>query len=138
VGDENIFIFGLTSDEVAALRPNYVPSDYYSSNPLLKRTIDLVKSNYFNPDSPGLFDPIVDSLLSRDDYMVLADFAAYHDAQLRIEQAFRDPDGWTRMAIMNVARSGKFSSDRTIREYNNEIWHSLPVSVEGNVESRDA
>jgi glycogen phosphorylase len=134
VGDDNIFIFGLTSDEVTALKQNYNPRSYYENNPILKRTIDLIKSNFFNPDSPGLLDPIIDTLLDRDPYMILADFISYEEAQSKVEIAYRDRDRWTKMAILNVARAGKFSSDRTICEYNDEIWHAVPVPIQAETD----
>lgn len=129
VGDENIFIFGLTADEVESLRPTYNPIDYCESNPAIKRALSLIKQNYFNPENPGLFDPIVDSLLTKDHYMVLADFASYQDAQSLVESAYKDQEGWLKKAILNVARSGKFSSDRAINEYNRDIWRVEPVHI---------
>ncbi len=132
VGDDNIFIFGMTAEEVAALRQSYDPRAYYESDTLLKRTIDLVKSNFFNAENPGMFDAIVETLVNSDPYMVLADFNSYRIAQTKVEAAYRDRDRWTKMAILNIARAGKFSSDRTINQYNNEIWKATPVPVASN------
>jgi len=129
VGKENIFIFGLTTDEVAALRPTYDPRQYYEKDPLLKETIDLIREGFFSPEHPDMFHPLVDSLLSRDNFMVLADFEAYLDIQKEVDKAYRDTDEWTKKAIINVARIGKFSSDRTILEYNRDIWRADPLII---------
>ncbi len=132
VGAENFFLFGLTVEQVAALRRRgYQPWEVYRSDRRLKAVLDALASGTFSPGEPGLFRPIVDSLLNGGDpYLVLADFAAYCAAQEEVEKAYRDPDRWTRMAILNVARSGKFSSDRTIREYAREIWGIRPVPID--------
>jgi len=132
VGRENIFIFGLTTEEVVSLRSGYRPMDYYSGNPPLKQAIDLIRDGFFSPDDRGLFQPLVDLLLNEDRYMVLADFDAYHQAQMRIDTLYCDTEEWTKKSILNVARIGKFSSDRTIREYNQDIWHAEPVPIERN------
>ena len=132
VGRENIFIFGLTADEVAALRPGYRPMDYYAGNPVLKQAIDLIRDGFFSPDDPDLFQPLIDLLLNDDRYMVLADFEAYHQAQMQIDALYCDTEEWTKKSILNVARIGKFSSDRTILEYNRDIWHAEPVPIERN------
>ncbi len=131
VGAENFFLFGLTVEEVAALRARgYDPRERYEADRTLKGVIDAIGSGVFSPDEPGLFRPIVDSLLSADRYLVLADYAAYCAAQSELALAYQDPERWTRMAILNVARSGQFSSDRTIRQYAEEIWHVRPIPVE--------
>jgi starch phosphorylase len=132
VGPENIFIFGLTAEEVVALRPGYRPLDYYHANPMLKQTIDLIRNGFFSPDQPGLFQPLVDLLLNEDRYMVLADFDAYHRAQMQVDALYRDTEAWTKKSIVNVARIAKFSSDRTILEYNRDIWRAEPVPIERN------
>jgi len=132
VGRENIFIFGLTTEEVVALRPGYRPMDYYSGNPALKQAIDLIRNGFFSPDDSGLFQPLVDLVLNEDRYMVLADFDAYHKAQMQIDALYCDTEEWTKKSILNVARIGKFSSDRTIREYNQDIWHAESVPIERN------
>ncbi len=130
VGDENIFIFGLTADQVAEMRSGgHDPSRVYDSNQELRQAIDMIRDGYFSPDQPDLFRPIVDALLSRgDQYMRLADYESYIDCQERVNRAFRDREAWTRMSILNVAGMGKFSTDRTIREYADEIWGVKPVN----------
>jgi starch phosphorylase len=132
VGRENIFIFGLTAEEVVALRPGYRAIDHYHANPMLKQAIDLIRNGFFSPDQPGLFQPLVDLLLNEDRYMVLADFDAYHRAQMQVDALYCDTEEWTKQSILNVARIAKFSSDRTILEYNQDIWHAEPVPVERN------
>ena len=123
VGDDNIFIFGLTVEEVTKkLAEGYNPREYYNSNPRLKNVIDLISCGYFSSENPGLFQPIVDSLMNRDQYLLFADFQLYYDCQQRVAQAYKDQDNWTKMAIINVANTGKFSSDRTIKEYAEDIW----------------
>jgi glycogen phosphorylase len=125
VGDENIFIFGMTVEEVAALRAKgYNPWDYYHRDEELRAVVDWLGSGFFTPGEGAAFAPVHHTLLSGGDpFMVLADFRAYSDAQAKVDAAYRDRDRWARMAILNVARSGRFSSDRTIREYAEEIWH---------------
>jgi starch phosphorylase len=130
VGDDNIFIFGLTADEVAALRPRYDPWEHYRANAELARVLDMIRDDVFSPGEPGLFRPLVDSLLAGGDrYFLLADYAAYVACQERVARTYRDVAAWTRMAILNVARMGKFSSDRTVQEYAEEIWGITPVRI---------
>ena len=131
VGDENIFIFGLNVDEVAALwARGYRSHDYYQADEELRAVLDWLGSDFFTPGEHGAFSPVHDSLLSGGDpYLVLADFRAYCDCQARVDAAYRDQAKWARMAILNTARLGKFSSDRTIREYAKEIWKLKPVKV---------
>ena len=130
VGDDNIFIFGRDADEVAALMPHYNPWDHYRSNPELHRVLDLIGNGYFSPGDLGLFTPIFDSLLyGRDRYLLLEDFASYAACQERVDETYRDRAAWTRKSILNVAHMGKFSSDRTIREYAQEIWGLKQVEV---------
>jgi starch phosphorylase len=130
VGDDNIFIFGLTAAEVATLRPHYDPWPYYRGDAELARALDMIRDDAFSRGEPGLFRPIVDSLLAGGDhYFLLADYASYVAAQERVARAYRDQDVWTRMSILNVASMGKFSSDRTIRQYAEEIWSLTPVKV---------
>jgi len=131
VGDENIFIFGLTADEVEARRSSgYDPWECYHGDPELRTAIDQIAGNLFSRDHPGLFQPLLDRLLhQRDPFMVLADYAAYRHCQQRVNQTYRDERLWTRMSILNTAHSGKFSSDRTVREYSDEIWKIRPVHV---------
>jgi starch phosphorylase len=129
VGAENIFIFGLTAEEVVGLQGAYRPQDYYHRDPLLKKAIDLIHEGFFSPEEPGLFHPLIDLLINDDRYLVLADFEAYHRCQMDLDALYRDPEAWTRKAILNVARMGKFSSDRTIFEYNRDIWQAAPLHV---------
>jgi starch phosphorylase len=131
VGAENFFLFGLTVDEVQTLRrKGYQPYEWYRNDPRLRAVIDALAGDTFSPGEPGLFRPIVDSLLGGDQYLILADFAAYLACQDQVSQAWLDQDHWTRMAVLNTARSGKFSSDRTIREYAEEIWKVKAIPVE--------
>ncbi len=130
VGAENFFLFGLTTPEVYHLKANdYKPYHYYESNPELKEVIDRIAQGYFSYGDTELFRPLVDSLLYRDEYMLLADYQSYIDCQMTVSQAYTDQDSWTHKSILNTARSGKFSSDRTIREYCQDIWHVQPVKV---------
>ncbi|HSY53653.1 MAG TPA: glycogen/starch/alpha-glucan phosphorylase, partial [Opitutaceae bacterium] len=131
VGDENIFIFGLTVDEVEALRARgYNPTDYYDRDEELRAVVDWVGSNFFAPQEDHAFALLHDSLLrGGDPYMVLADFRAYSDCQARVDAAYGNKTAWARMAILNTARVGKFSSDRTIREYARDIWNLPAVPI---------
>ena len=128
VGAENFFLFGLTEREISdQQKRGYRPRDFYEQNAELKAVLDLIHSGFFEPDQPDLFKPLVQSLLDSDPYFLLADFQSYVDCQARVSAAFRYPEQWTRMAIINIARMGKFSSDRTIAEYAQEIWRAKPV-----------
>jgi starch phosphorylase len=130
-GAENFFLFGLTAAEVYAMKAEgYNPMDYYTRNQELKGVIDRIKSGYFSYGDPDLFKPIVDSLLNDDQYMLLADFQSYIDCQEKVSQAYKDQEHWTKMSILNSTRMAKFSSDRTIREYCNEIWKVSPVKIQ--------
>jgi len=129
VGRENIFIFGLSTEEVSAMRPVYNPLEYYQRDPLLTRATDLIREGFFSPEEPEIFRPLIDMLLNDDRYFVLADFEAYHNCQREVDTLYRDQEEWTKKAILNVARMGKFSSDRTIMEYNRDIWHAEPWPV---------
>jgi starch phosphorylase len=131
VGDDNIFIFGLTVDEVDALRARgYNPHDYYQADAELRAVIDWLGSDYWTPGEHGAFGAVHGTLMhDGDPYYVLADFRSYSDGQARVDAAYRDPAKWARMAILNTARVGKFSSDRTIREYAQQIWSLPPVPV---------
>lgn len=131
VGAENIFIFGLTTAEVAALRASgYRPRERYEGDAELREALDMIASGYFSHGHPDQFRPIVDNLLTfGDHYLLLADYASYVACQKRVDAAYRDQDEWTRMAIRNVAKMGKFSSDRTITEYAEQIWHAHPVKA---------
>ncbi len=131
VGGSNFFLFGLTAKEVTKLKANgYNPWHYYNTNSSLRQAIAQISSGYFSGNDPDLFRPLVDSLLYRDEYLILADYQAYVDCQERVSKAYLSREQWTRMSILNVARTGKFSSDRTIREYATEIWNVKPVKVE--------
>ena len=131
VGDDNIFIFGLTADEVDKLKyTGYNPREYYHKNGELRRVLDMIESGYFNPNEPDLFDPIVKALLDYGDhFMLLADYEAYIEIQDKISKAFTEKEKWTTMSIMNVARMGKFSTDRTIKQYAEEIWDIKPIEI---------
>ncbi|HET8654445.1 MAG TPA: glycogen/starch/alpha-glucan phosphorylase [Longimicrobiaceae bacterium] len=123
VGRENIFIFGLTAEEVAARQAaGYDPRALYESSPRIRRVLDFIRGGGLCADEPGLFNPLVDELLNHDRFMLLADFEAYLAAQDAVDVAYRDQEHWTRMAILNVARCGFFSSDRAVREYAEKIW----------------
>nr|WP_217651855.1 glycogen/starch/alpha-glucan phosphorylase [Hydrococcus rivularis] len=129
-GPENFFLFGLTAEQVYALKSDgYNPMHYYENNADLKAVIDRIANGYFSHGDRELFKPIVDSLLYEDQYMLLADYQAYIDCQEQVSQAYRDRENWTRMSILNAARMGKFSSDRTIWEYCKEIWDVKPVRI---------
>jgi glycogen phosphorylase len=130
-GDDNIFIFGLTVEQVKELwRSGYNPWDYYNSNEELRGVLDWLGSDYFTPDEPTALLPVRQSILEHGDpYLLCADYAAYIARQGDVDRAFRDRKNWARMAILNTARSGKFSSDRTIHEYAREIWHARPCPV---------
>jgi starch phosphorylase len=133
VGAENFFLFGLTVEGVKELRHRgYNPWEWYRQNRELKAVIDAIAGGTFSPGHPRLFQPVVDSLLNGGDpYLCLADFADYVRCQEEVSQAYLDQERWSRMAILNVARTGKFSSDRTIREYADQIWGVTPVKVGG-------
>ncbi|MFA5921867.1 MAG: glycogen/starch/alpha-glucan phosphorylase [Methylococcaceae bacterium] len=130
VGDDNFFLFGLTEDQVENLRHHYDPVAMISQDEDLQRVINLLEFGHFNQFEPGIFDAIVGSMKSpHDPWMTIADFRSFVDAQKRVEAAYQDKDRWTKMSIINCANSGKFSTDRTITEYNNELWKLTPVSV---------
>jgi starch phosphorylase len=123
VGEENFFLFGLRAEEVESLRPNYQPLSYIEQDRELREVIDLLASGHFNPCEPGIFDMILGAIMSpHDPWMTLADFPSYVEAQEQVAQAWQDQAGWTRMSILNTASSGFFSTDRTMFEYNRDIW----------------
>jgi glycogen phosphorylase len=131
VGAENFFLFGLTTPEVKELKAQgYHPASFYQSNLELKLAIDTLANNTFAPEEPGLFQPLVDNLLHHDPYMLLADYQSYIDCQDAVSDAYLDQDRWVKMSILNTARMGKFSSDRSIREYCQDIWQVQPVSID--------
>ncbi|WP_166405343.1 glycogen/starch/alpha-glucan phosphorylase, partial [Desulfonema ishimotonii] len=123
VGKENIYIFGLTVDEVAAFRSTYEPKTFYDGDPGVKRVLKALFSNRFCPDEPGIFKPVFSQLMGiREHYLHLADFRSYVQAQERIGTDFKDRSKWLSMSLRNICRTGIFSSDRTIKEYADEIW----------------
>jgi glycogen phosphorylase len=141
VGAENFFLFGLSAPQVYALKAQgYRPMDYYEGNQGLRDVIDLIRSGFFSRGDTELFRPLIDGLLYQDPYLLLADFQSYIDCQDKVAEAYRDTDRWTRMSILNTARSGKFSSDRTIREYCADIWRvqSVPIHLLTHAEAGSA
>jgi starch phosphorylase len=132
VGDENFFLFGLTEEEVTEMRQHYNPMAIIDAQLDLKKVIDLINCGHFNRLESGIFDDIVHSLASPDDpWMTVADFRSFIDAQRQVEIAYQDTERWTKMSILNCAASGKFSTDRTITDYNDDIWKLKPVAVKG-------
>jgi starch phosphorylase len=130
VGAENFFLFGLTESEVAETwRRGYRPMDVIDSNPGLREVIDLIRSGFFSRGDSEIFRPLIDNLIWHDPFLVLADFQSYVDCQAQVDAAYQDPDHWTRMSILNMARSGLFSSDRSIQEYADDIWKVRPVEI---------
>jgi len=130
VGAENFFLFGLTADQVVDLKlSGYRPYDYYRSNSMLKDAIDLIASGHFSHGDSDLFKPLVDKLLYDDPFLLLADYQSYIDCQKAVGEAYQNTDHWTRMAILNSVRMGHFSSDRSIREYCEDIWKVTPSTV---------
>ena len=130
VGEENFFLFGLTVQEVADLKTQgYNPRSYYEDNDALRLVLDRIREGYFSHGDTNLFMPLVDELLNQDQYMLLADYQAYIDAQDKVSETWRDQNLWARMTILNVARMGKFSSDRAIQDYCQDIWKVKPVPV---------
>jgi glycogen phosphorylase len=128
VGEENFFLFGLTAEEVERRKAGgYEPRGIYESNPELRETIDLIDSGFFSEGDRGLFHLLIESLLTHDDYMLLADYQSYVDCQQRVSWAYADQNNWTHMSILNTARVGRFSSDRSIREYCRDIWNIQPT-----------
>ena len=125
VGAENIFIFGLTTPQVAEVKANgYNPYDYYNSNAELKQVLDMISGGFFSIDEPGRYQPIIDNLLKNgDQYLLLADYASYIETQEKVGKLYQDQEEWTRLAILNVANMAKFSSDRAIGDYAKNIWH---------------
>lgn len=131
VGEDNFFLFGLRAEDVVALRQDYTPWEYVAQDEELRGVIDWIRSGHFNACEPGIFDMILDALLSpHDPWMTLGDFRSYVDAQQQVAQAWQDQAAWTRMSILNTACSGFFSTDRTMQEYNREIWQLTPRQVD--------
>jgi starch phosphorylase len=131
VGDDNIFIFGLLADEVLEVKKNgYNPKEYYNRIPELKRVVDMISANYFSRFEPGIFDILIKSLMDVDYYLLFADYESYIATQERVAELYRDKKEWTKKSILNVARMGKFSSDRSVRDYAEMIWKVKPVKIE--------
>ncbi len=127
VGDEHFFLFGLLEPQVAELQSRgYRPHEYYESNPQLKATLDLIASGHFSGGDRGVFEPLISNLLYEDRFLALADFQSYLDAQAKVDAYYADQNAWVHSAILNVARSGYFSSDRSMRDYLDRIWHTSP------------
>jgi starch phosphorylase len=130
VGAQNFFLFGLTAEQVISVKASgYNPRSYYDSNALLKDVIDHIASGAFSGGDQSLFRPIVDSLLNQDQYLLLADFQSYLDCQEAVSHAYLDQEHWTRMSILNTARMGFFSSDRSVLDYARDIWHVKPLTL---------
>ena len=130
VGADNFFLFGMTAQEVATLHGNgYRPADWVEHHAELREVLDLIRHGFFSRGDRELFLPLIDSLVHHDPYCLLADFESYADAHARVSTTWADNEKWTRMSILNTARSGLFSSDRTISEYCVDIWKVKPVSV---------
>lgn len=130
VGDENIFIFGLLADEVLKLKSEgYNPKAYYHANERIKEVIDILQTDYFCRHESGIFKPIIDSLMEVDYYCLFADFDSYLEAQQKVSELYADPVAWAKMSILNVARIGKFSSDRSIMDYATKIWGIKPMNI---------
>jgi starch phosphorylase len=128
MGSDNMFIFGMNVDEVNALaKKGYNPREYYDKNPELKQCIDEIASGFFSPEDPGMFRDIANSLLNNDKYMLLADYEGYIKCQEKVSATYANQDAWMRKSLMNIAASGKFSSDRTIAQYAREIWGVEPT-----------
>jgi len=130
VGRENIFIFGLTAEEVTDLRSSgYDPGRYYQTDAELKQVLGMIASGFFSPRQPELFAPLISALRDQGDYyMLLADYRSYVTAQEEVSRVFQDPDDWARRSILNTAHMGKFSSDRSVMEYAENIWRVKPLA----------
>jgi starch phosphorylase len=127
VGAENFFLFGLRDTQVEALRHDYRPWEYVAQDADLRAVIDLLRSGHFNPCEPGIFDDVINGMMSASDpWVTLADFRSYLDAQQAVSNAWQDSEKWTQMSILNTAASGFFSTDRTMMEYNRDIWKLEP------------
>ena len=130
VGDDNMFLFGMRTEDVARLRPTYSAREVAAADPEISAVLDMIKANVFSVLEPGLFDAILRSLIDYNDYyMLLADLRSYIEAQDRVDAAYRDRARWNRMSLVNIARSGRFSSDRAVMEYARDIWHVNPVKI---------
>jgi len=131
VGDENIFIFGLLADEVVKLKQGgYNPREYYEKNHELKKAVHMIASNYFNKSEPGIFDDMIEGLMNVDYYCIFADYKSYIQTQERVSELYSNNEDWTKKSMLNVARIGKFSSDRAIKEYAEKIWDVKKVKIQ--------
>jgi starch phosphorylase len=131
VGEENFFLFGLTADQVGARRHDYRPAEIIAADEDLRAVMQLLESGHFNQFEAGIFDPVIAAIRSPyDPWLVAADFASYCAAQRDVARLYRDRERWTRMSILNTAASGKFSTDRTMREYNEQIWRLDAVAAQ--------
>jgi starch phosphorylase len=128
-GEDNFFLFGLSAEQVVSSRGWYSPRWHYDNDPETRAALDMIFSDYFSRNEPGVFEPLRDTLLSYDHYMHLADLRSYLEADQQLLNLYNHPDEWARKAILNVASSGRFSSDRTIREYAADIWKVAPCPV---------
>ncbi len=129
-GEENFFLFGLTSDQVSGSRAWYNPHWHYQNEPETRAALDMIFSDHFSRDEPGIFEPLREALLTHGDfYMHLADLRSYLQADERLCELYRTPDDWAKKSILNIAGSGKFSSDRAISEYAGQLWHAQPCPV---------
>ena len=131
VGEDNAFIFGLSAEQVMEYEKNknYHPADLYNTHDDIRRVMTQMINGYYCPENPDLFRPLYDTLMQKDMYFILADFESYKEAQKKVEAAYRDEKRWARMAMMQTAHCGKFSSDRTIEEYVRDIWHLEKVTL---------
>ncbi len=133
VGEDNFFLFGLDAEAIFELKTSYNPNKYIEQNKELALIMKQLSDGFFSPENPGLFKPIVESILSGDKYCVLADYASYIECQEKVSKTYQDQERWTKMAVLNVARSGKFSSDRAINEYAKNIWNLSAVITDSSV-----
>src|SRR5262249_40175816 len=130
VGSDNFLLFGLDADQAVAIRGDgYHPREYYERDGELKAAVDAIASGVFSGGDPGTFAVVVDAMLGHDEYLVLADYRSYLACQAAVDAAWRDADRWTRMSVLNPARSGYFSADRTVADYCASIWRVTPVRV---------
>jgi starch phosphorylase len=130
VGKENIFIFGMTAEEVRRRRPTYNPWEIYNSDQEIRLAMEFIERDFFSMLEPGILRPLTQALLSGGDwYMLLADLRDYIQTQEQVDETYQDRDEWFRRAVINVARAGKFSADRTVREYASQIWHVDPCEL---------
>lgn len=130
-GEENFFLFGLSAEQVSGCRGWYKPRWHYDNEPETRAALDLIAANHFSAKEPGIFEPLIDLLLRHGDYYLhLADLKSYSEAHERLGQLYADQEGWSRKAVLNIAASGRFSSDRTIEQYAKEIWHAAPCPID--------